>query len=527
MIESVTRMATVVSADHRATQAGLDLLSRGANAVEAAIAANAVMGVVAPQTCGVGGDLWALIYQPGTAEPLALMGVGRAGSAADPKPLCQFADQNQRAMHSQTVTVPGVVYGWEALLEKLGSGLPNSAVMAPAIELAREGFPASEELAHALSIRQERLSAHPSAAGLYPDGQVPVPGQTVRRPGLANTLDQIAQEGSDGFYQGQPGQNIVQVLGGVISMTDLTQNQAEWVNPWSIKLNGYVGWTVPPPSQGYLTLGTLGIFGQLGAPDTGTARGSHLLIESYRSLAASRDHLLSDPDFAPVSQDVLLGSELLEKLSDQIDSERVSPWLPPSAGAGGTTHLCVADGNGMGVTLTQSNFWGMGTNFGAGDSGFFLHNRGAGFSLEPGHPNLLAPGKRPLHTLSPCLWTREAELVLLAGTRGGHVQPQILAQVLSKVLLEQQPLTEAQAAWRWALPPPWDEYPPRLSVEDTILPEIAGGLEQIGWKLQKLPSPQTGWGPVALIGYGAGSDRIPEGVADPRGPDGLAASLTH
>ena len=281
---------------------------------------------------------------------------------------------------------------------------------------------------------------------------------------------------------------------------------------------GITGWTVPPNSQGYLTLATLGVFERYGPPRPETAGWVHVLAEAYRSVAWQRDAVLADPDFMTVDPASLLDPDLLTRRSRDIDPDHARIWPGPQEAAGGTTYLCTLDAGGMGVSLIQSNFWGIGTNIGA--AGFFLHNRGAGFTLEPGHPNELAPGKRPLHTLSPTLWTRSGKLHTLLGTRGGHFQPQILAQVAARLFSANESPGDAQDGCRWTV----DEFgpgaAPALALETTAGEELARGLAERGWEVSVAAARERGWGPVGLITVDGHGLRI--AAADPRVPTASA-----
>ena len=507
----------VVTAHVLATQAGLEIMARGGNAVDAAIAANAVMGVVGPETCGIGGDLFALVWKPGDTRPATLNASGRAGTGVDPEALRQEGHTEIPPYDRQSVTVPGAVYGWRALVDRFGS-MDLATLLGPAIRLATEGFPASAELADALAERADELAHQEAAAGLYPDGEPPRPGQMLTRPGLAATLTDIADGGVDAFYRGRAAGEIVEALDGVLTFDDLARDQADWVEALSFELFGLTGWTTPPNSQGYLTLATLGVFERYGPPHPETAGWVHVLAEAYRSVAWRRDTVLADPESMTVEPRSLLDPDMFTRLAGEIDPDHALLWPPSEDGAGGTTYLCTLDRSGMGVSLIQSNYWGIGTNIGA--AGFFLHNRGAGFSLQPGHPNELAPGKRPLHTLAPTLWTRAGRLHTILGTRGGHFQPQILAQVAARLFAADQSPGQAQAGCRWTIDAFGPGEPPALTVEATAGEDLVSGLEERGWQVTVGVPRERGWGPVGLItvdGHG-----LRTAAADPRVPTASA-----
>ncbi|MDH5505256.1 MAG: gamma-glutamyltransferase, partial [Acidimicrobiia bacterium] len=381
----------VVTSHELATQSGLEILAKGGNAVDAAIAANATLGVVAPETCGIGGDLFALVHRPGDVRPITLNASGPAGSNVRSDhltgPTIPITDP-------ASVTIPGCVRGWEWLSSDLGS-LSLDQVLRPAIDLARNGFPASAEMSASLTARSEQLAPQPSAQGLYVDGQPPQPGTMIKRSQLEQTLGRIASDGAAGFYEGSVAGDMSEAVGGFITLEDLAAYRPEWVQPISLDVFGHTGWTVPPNSQGYLTLATARIFELSDPPaDPEDPAHVHLMIEAYRAVAARRDDLLSDPRTA-ADHEELLGEELLSYLAGQLDRRRAGIWPSPNPVIGGTTYLSVVDRAGIGVSLIQSNFHGIGSGIGAGTSGFFLHNRGAGFTLTKGHRNELSPGKRP------------------------------------------------------------------------------------------------------------------------------------
>ncbi len=410
-----------VTPHHLATDAAIRMLDSGGNAVDAAIAANAVLGVVAPDTCGPGGDLFALVHEPGTPTPGALNASGRAGSGVDAARMRGRGFTTMPLRSPETVTIPGCVDGWEALLSRYGTR-SLAEVLASAIALATDGFEVSTELANTLAYIGALIGSEAPARSLYPDEAPPRQGDVISRPDLATTLAEIAEGGRQAFYQGRAGTGITTATDGQITAADLALTQADWVTPIGVPLHGLQAWTMPPNSQGYLTLAALwlaetaGLGSGIGDPST-----HHGLIEAYRAVAWERDDLVADPTTAPLPPDRLLDPQRLKRRVAVIDDRRVADWPAPSPAPGGTAYLCTRDRWGMGVSLIQSNFHGIGAGLGAGDTGVFLHNRGAGFNLIPGHPNELTPGRRPLHTLSPTLWTDGSDLRLLLGTRGDAI----------------------------------------------------------------------------------------------------------
>jgi gamma-glutamyltranspeptidase/glutathione hydrolase len=430
----------VSTVDHLASAAGLRMLSAGGSAVDAALAANAVLSVTLPNQCGLGGDLFALVHRPGEA-PVALNASGRSGSGADPAAL---RDRGHRVMPSReaaAVTVPGCVDGWLALHERFGR-LELARLLAPAIGYARDGFPASPYLAQAITrsgphIRQEMAA-----------GDRPVAGQRIRRPGVARMLDGIAAGGRSAFYEGEFGQALLRLGHGQFSESDLLAVNADWVAPLAVDVWGRTVWGPPPNSQAYVTLSAAWLAEQAGLPvDPGDPLWAHLLIEASRQAAFDRLQVLHEA----ADGTALISPERLGPRAARIDPERAAV-LGQRVAKGGTTYLCAVDGDGLAVSLMQSNAMGFGSELVAEGTGVFLHNRGIGFSLTPGHPAEYGPRRRPPHTLAPVLVTEGAgQLCAVLGTRGGDAQPQVVAQLLARLLHAEQDAGTAVAAGRWAL----------------------------------------------------------------------------
>src|SRR5690606_6496603 len=242
----------------------------------------------------------------------------------------------------------------------------------------------------------------------------------------ASTLERIAEEGRNAIYAGPTGKALSDAVGGAITLDDLAHSQADWVEALSVDVFGLTAWTIPPNSQGYLTLATLAILERRGLSDLDDPLGWHWAIEAYRQAAADRDLLLADPDAMTVDPASLVSADRIEAMADRIADDSVGALSPPPSARGGTAYMCVIDVDGLGISLIQSNFYGIGAGISVPGAGFLLHDRARGFTLSPGHPNELAPGKRPLHTLSPSLWTRNGSLAGVVGTRGGHIQPQLM-----------------------------------------------------------------------------------------------------
>jgi gamma-glutamyltranspeptidase/glutathione hydrolase len=504
--------AVAVSPHHLASQAAMDAIEAGGNAVDGAIAANAVLAVVAPDTCGPGGDLFAIIHRPGMTMPEALNASGRAGSRASAQHLRDAGLSEVPLRSPDSVTVPGCVDGWEALTERFANR-DLAANLAPAIAHATDGFAVSAELAASLDALQPLIGDQPSAGSLYPQGRPPQPGGTITRPLLAETLAAVADGGRAAFYEGPAGRAITEITDEVITAEDLQRGQAEWVAPLGASVMGLTAWTIPPNSQGWITLATLRIFEMLDPPhDPLDPEYHHLLIEAYRSVAWERADNTADPDTMSIDPAQLLDGERLAERAERIDRTSTGAWPAAPVAPGGTAYLATRDHTGMAVSLIQSNFRGIGTGLSAGATGVWLHDRGEGFDLRPGHPNELSPGRRPLHTLSPTLWTDDDRTALVLGTRGGDQQPQLLAQMAAHNRWADLCPEDSQAQPRWTIADLADPAP-EVRIESRFAPGTMKGLAERGHILEEVDPWQTGWGPVSVISDDAAEVR---GAADPR-----------
>lgn len=515
---TVTSTAGMVcSVDRLATRAGVAVLRAGGTAVDAAIATNAALAVTAQHLCGLGGDLFALVHDGGP-EPHALVAVGAAGSGADPDELRRQGHRRMpRFRDVRTVTVPGCVDGWLALHERFGR-LPLADLLDPARRLAAAGFSASPSLAAAT-----RLIADLADAGDYrPGGPSDAlrPDDTVTRPKVAATLRAIAADGRAGFYGGEFGAGLLALGHGLFTSDDLTRPHAHWVRPLAADAWGHRIWTVPPPSQGYLIPAAAAIAAGLALPDdTDDPRWPHLLIEAARWAGHDRPAVLHEA----ADGAALLDRNRLDQRRNSIDPDRrTSPPTPTRPGD--TTYLCVVDGQGIGVSLINSNAAGWGAQIVEPATGIFLHNRGLGFHLEAGHPAEYGPGRCPPHTLAPALVTKDQALHAVLGTMGGDSQPQIVLQLLARLLLDRQPPGRAIGAPRWFLGDggfdTWTGDPGQdvVSLEDGAPPGWAPGLAARGHRIR----PNAG-----SIGHAHAIVRSPDGTtsgaADPRAWGSLAA----
>lgn len=437
----------VATADHLASSAGVATLRAGGSAADAAVAAGAVLAVTNQHQCGMGGDLFALVHRPG--EPVAaLCAAGRAGSGAD---AVQARAEGLARLPAhgdiRAVTVPGCVDGWIELHRRFGR-LPLSQVLEAAVTYAAAGFPVSPLLAATapaildLDGVDDYLDPAMAAGGKLPAGTL------IRRPGVAATLAAVAADGRAGFYRGAFGDGLVRLGRGLFTRGDLARNQAEWVEPLAVEVWGHTVHVPPPPSQGYLTLAGAAVAAGLDLPDDpDDPAWAHLLAESARAVGIDRDDVLYDgADGAG-----LLDPERLAARRAAVDPDRRSDLAPLTA-SGGTTVCCAVDRDRMGVTLIQSNASGWGAHLVERETGVFLHDRGIGFNLVADHPAQFAPGRRPPHTLAPALVTHpDGSLRAVLGSMGGDSQPQIVLQLLARMLGHGESPGKAVRSGRWVL----------------------------------------------------------------------------
>ena len=517
------RGAMVASADQLATQAGMSALARGGNAVDAAIATNAAIAVTAPHLCGMGGDLFALIHSGGAV--FALNATGRAGAGSDASRLRAEGHTEMPFRHDiRTVTVPGCVDGWCALHARFGC-LPLIDLLAPAIRLAEDGFPASPLLVGSLNGLDETAQA--TFAELV--RQARRPGDLVRRPGVARALRAVAAGGRDAFYLGDFGEGLKQLGNGLYSDDDLRVASPEWVAPLSQPAFDKVLHTMPPNSQGYLTIGAAALVDQLSREhalpsDPDDPQWAHLLIEAATVAGHDRPAVLHDQADGAALLARIVGD--VGALNTQAASRVSTPTFD-----GDTTYLCTVDDQRMGVSLINSNASGFGSWLVEPSTGINLHNRGLGFSLEEGHPAEIAPGRRPPHTLSPALATNsDGSLAAVFGTMGGDGQPQILLQIATRLFLHGASPAAAINAGRWLLHGPvtgFDTWTapegPHVIIEGHGASGWLEGLEQRGHDVRVEAPYDSGFGHAhAIVVEESGTLA---GAADPRSRIGSVAGL--
>jgi gamma-glutamyltranspeptidase / glutathione hydrolase len=444
------RRGMAASSQPLATQAGLSMLAGGGNAADAAVAMAAVLNVTEPCSTGIGGDCFSLFFDASTGRVTALNGSGRSPAALSldlvrGQGLAETAAFRD-PMHAHTATVPGACAGWCDMNARHGS-MPLAEVLSPAIALAEDGFPVAPMTAYYWSAAiVPRMTSSPGGWAFLVDGRGPRPGEILRNPGLARTFREVAEGGKTAFYTGPIARDIaraVQEEGGVMSTDDLARHHSTWDEPLSVSYRGMRIWECPPNGQGLVALLALGIlegFDVAGLPASSPERW-HLLIECVRLGFADALRHVADPSMSPVPLDRLLADRYTRAQRARINPKRAIARLLPGALAPGsdTVYFCAVDGRGNACSFINSNYMGFGTGIApresegprAGDSrGFTLQNRGMNFSLEPGHPNALAPSKRPYHTIIPGMITRaDGSLYGPFGVMGGFMQPQGHVQI--------------------------------------------------------------------------------------------------
>jgi len=481
-----------------ASAAGLQVLREGGNAVDAAVTAAAVLTVVEPTMNGIGGDLFAIVQDAGTHTLHGLNASGRSAYAATPD---AFASRGLTAIPQRgvlSVTVPGAVDGWAALLQRFGT-IPLSRALAPAIAYAREGYPVSEVIAWQWKAAAPVLAADPAAARTFlPNGRAPEPGEIFTNPNLARTLEQIAAGGRDAFYLGVVAASIVadvRARQGLLDARDFADQRVDWVEPVSTTYRGYDVFELPPNTQGLVALEMLNIVEgyDLKALAHNTAAYLHLLVEAKRIAFADRDAYLADPGSVPPAVvRMMLSKGYAASRRKEINPAQAarsyapgrvegvqSPAARPATheATGDTVYLTAADRHGNVISLIQSLFDSFGAGIVAGDTGITLQNRGSLFTLQPGHPNRVAPHKRPFHTLVPAMVLKDGRPWLSFGVMGGDMQPQGHVQVLLNLIDFGMNVQEAGEA------PRFRHTAAGLALESAITPESRFGLSQRGHRV--------------------------------------------
>jgi gamma-glutamyltranspeptidase/glutathione hydrolase len=524
------RNGMIATSQPLASAAGLRVLQQGGNAIDAAVTAAAVLSVVEPTMNGIGGDLFAIVYDAKTKTVRGLNASGRSPAAATPEEFARRTLDSMPYRGELSVSVPGVVDGWHELLSKHGT-ITLARALEPAIGYARDGFAVTEIIAHQWKDAEPTLSRDPAAASTFlPAGRAPATGEVFRNPALAATLDQLARGGRDAFYRGPIGQAIAADMkrrNGLLTESDLAAHRSDWIEPLSTTYRGYQVLELPPNTQGVSALEMLNILEgfDLKALGHNSAAYLHLLVEAKRIAFADRDAWLADFDAVP--QEALrrmLSKDYAAERRREINPERAAREYRPFSLAGvsngveshqesrgDTIYLTAADRDGNVVSLIQSIYESFGAGIVAGDTGVVLHNRGSLFSLRAGHPNRLAPGKRPFHTLVPAMVFKDGRPWLSFGVMGGDMQPQGHVQVLLNLIDFGMNVQEAGEA------PRFRHTSNGLALETAISPEARFGLDTRGHRLISSVGAFGGFQGI-LIDQKTG---VLMGGSDPR-KDGLA-----
>ena len=498
------RSGAVVAGHPLAAEAGLDVLRRGGNATDAAVTMAAMLTVLRPHMNGVGGDAFALFYSGSDQVVEALNASGRAGELATPEYYRERGHERVPGTGALAVTVPGVVAGWQDALQRHGS-IRLAEALEPAIRVAREGFVVSDKLAQDLESASARLN--PAGQKTYrPGGEALRAGDLLKSPELAETLQQLADQGPQHLYGGELGVVVTDFLeqsGSALRLEDFAAHQSEWTDPISTDFHGYRIHTSPPNSQGVVLLQMLAMAEQLPLSQRAprSAQLLHDLVEIQKLAFADRDRWVADPDFSDTDAQARLLATLLDpeylatrvaQISPQAAHQRSSGIAEPD---GDTVYLMAVDADGNAVSWIQSVFGVFGSDLIVPDTGIVLQNRGAGFTLEDGHPNQIAPGKRPFHTLMAGLVTHpDGRFHMTIGTPGGSGQPQFILQTLIETLVHHQSPQQAVEAPRFRV-----GSGTQLYLDHRFSPQLRSALESRGHHLIPTPAWTPTFGSLQII----------------------------
>lgn len=528
--EVIAKNGMVATSQPLATQIGLEILKKGGSAVDAAIAANAALGLMEPTGCGIGGDIFAIVWDAEARELAGLNGSGRSPASLT---LEYFKEQGYEKIPSHgplPVTVPGCVDGWFELHKRFGK-LPMQEILAPAIRYAEEGFPVSELIAYywgrSVPILEEWAGF---AATFMPGGRAPRKGEIFKNPGLARTYRTIAREGRDAFYRGEIARTIGAFMkrnGGFLSYSDLAAHRSDWVEPVSTDYRGYDVWELPPNGQGIAALQMLNILEgyDIKSMGFGSHEYLHLFTEAKKLAFEDRAKFYADPDFNKIPVRELISKRYAKKRRKLIDVDRSAKrYVAGDLRAGDTIYLTTADSEGNMVSLIQSNYRGMGTGLSPDGLGFILQDRGELFDLTEGRFNTYAPNKRPFHTIIPAFMTRKGKPVMSFGVMGGAMQPQGHVQIVVNIVDFGMNLQEAGDAPR--IRHSGSSQPTGETMTDggTVLLETGFSYETMRWLRRmghKVSFSVGGYGGYQAIMYDA-KNKVFLGASESR-KDGQAA----
>ena len=489
------RRAMCATSHPAASLTAIETLKAGGNAVDAAIATAAVLAVVEPQMTGIGGDCFALIAKPGSKKPIALNSAGRAPAGATAEWLAKSRLKRIEETSPHAVTVPGAIDGWTRLLADHGT-MPLERLLAPAIDYAERGFVVSPRVAADWALTG-RISHHAGAKKhLFRQGEVPREGEVMQFPALARTLKIIAREGREGFYAGEVAKDIVaelNALGGLHTLADFAAQRCSYVTPLSLTYRGVDLYELPPSNQGIIALMLLKILEKTGLPkDPVSVERYHVQIEAARLAFAMRDRFVADPDMAEVPVEHMLSDAVIDNLAKRVQRKRRRQdlgALPEPAGSD-TVYFCVVDEKGMAVSFINSLYDDFGSGIVTSKTGVVLHNRGKGFVCDPSHPNCIAPGKRPMHTLVPAMVLKGGKPHMAFGVMGAHFQPMGHVYMMTNM-------------FHYGMDPQAAIDTPRVFldgetvlVEESVPASVVAGLEELGHRVAARRMP---WGGAQAI----------------------------
>ncbi|MBP3730531.1 MAG: gamma-glutamyltransferase [Mailhella sp.] len=525
----------VTSPHYLATQAGIDILRRGGNALDAAVAVSAVLSVVYPHMCGIGGDAFMLFYHAETGRLMGMNASGRSAAAAD---IAAFSALGMKAVPDRgplaAITVPGAVSGWELArqfsAERMGSPLSWSEILEPAVSYAQEGFPVSPSLAMWMrldSADKGVLRRYAEAGRIYlNNGRPYAPGEMLRQPELAATLRRVALQGARECYEGETAERMcacLKELGGLLAPADFSAQHAFWTEPLSVNYRGLQACNLPPNTQGMASLEILNIlkrFDMAGMKE-GSADYVHVITEATKEAFSDRDSWLTDPDFADIPLAALLSDEHAARQSARMRMDAAAHDLHPLTAGGDTVWLGAADRHGNAVSYIQSLYFDFGSGVIPDGTGVLLQNRGCFFSLDPQHINALMPCKRTAHTLNPAMLLKNGRPFLVYGTMGGEGQPQTQAALVTRIVDFSMPPQQAIDAPRWLYGRSWGDSGNSLLLEGRFDDRIAGELAARGHQVRRAKAFTDAVGHAGAILINAETG-VMQGGSDPRS-DGLAA----
>ena len=516
-----------------AASAGVQVMKEGGNAFDAALAVAATEAVTLVPLCGMGGDSFILAYEAATGQ---LTGINSSGVAPTGATADYYRSQGYETMPLEgphAISVPGEVAAWEELHRRFCT-LPFSTLLDPAIGYAEEGFPVSPRIGRSFAASVGKLSQFPASAAIYSsNGGMKAEGEVLVNIDLARSLQQVAQGGADEFYRGDLAHRMVKELrkaGGLFTESDFADHRPDVYDPISTTYHDYTVYQTQPPTQGFLLLEMLNLVEDfdLGALGHNSAQSIHLMTEAKKIAYGDRNRLAGDPRFVEWPLHELISKEYAVRRRPEIDATRANNGAPAFGedGDGNTTYFCVADGAGNCVSWIHSLSNGFGSGFVAGGTGVLFNNRGGrGFSLEPGHPNIIEPGKRTMHTLNCYMAFRDGEPVIVGGTPGGDYQPQCGLQVLANLInYDMDPQAAVEAPRWWSFPgtdPATLKTPLELRLEAGLPDAVGRDLESLGHKVVRRQRGITD-GIVQLIVRDPQTGVL-RGASDPRG-DGHAAA---